>query len=367
VDLDLARVRAFVVVADEGHFGRAAAALSVSQQGLSKRVARLEAELGVRLLARSAAGVSLTAAGRRFLPPARRLLAAGDLAVAVARRVERALRVDVWGHLYAPLRTVRQALEHAPGLDPELGRARDLPSAVSALSRGEIDVGFGRVHPGDADRALDGIARRLVRLEPLDAVVSAGHPLAGRDSVRPADLAGSTLVLPAAASRLDYLARFADRFGVADRAAGPNLGLAEFLDRIAAGPRSFSLLPADLPPPAGIGVTAIPIVEPTPLYAWSLIWRRGEHHPRLAELLAAFDAAGRSSRWLEFRPGADWLPEPDLAEAARASAVRQDPEAAGRGRVTVDDLDRRPRPPPDADPRDAGEPDPAAGAIDVHP
>ena len=56
MDLDLARVRAFVAVADEGHFGRAAAALSVSQQGLSKRVARLEAELGVRLLTRSAGG-----------------------------------------------------------------------------------------------------------------------------------------------------------------------------------------------------------------------------------------------------------------------------------------------------------------------
>src|ERR1700733_3690362 len=100
VDLDLARVRAFVAVADEGHFGRAAAALSVSQQGLSKRVARLEAELGGQLLTRGAAGVSRTGAGRRFLPPARRLPAVGDLAAAAARRQERALRIDVWGHLY---------------------------------------------------------------------------------------------------------------------------------------------------------------------------------------------------------------------------------------------------------------------------
>src|SRR6202453_3412748 len=68
VDLDLTRVRAFVTVADEGHFGRAAAALSVSQQGLSKRVARLEAELGVRLLTRArgqqqSRGVTLNDAG----------------------------------------------------------------------------------------------------------------------------------------------------------------------------------------------------------------------------------------------------------------------------------------------------------------
>jgi DNA-binding transcriptional LysR family regulator len=281
VDLDLGRVRAFVTVADERHFGRAAAALSVSQQGLSKRVARLEAELGVRLLTRSAAGISLTGAGRRFLGPARRLLAAGDLAAAAARHEERTLRIDIWGHLYAPMRTVRQALEHAPDLEVELGRARDLPAALSALSRGEIDVGFGRVHPSGAGDGLDGIARRLVRLEPLDAVLGEGHPLAGRESLRPAELAGSTLVLPAAAGRLDYLGRFADR----------------------------------------AGVTTIPIVEPTPLYAWSLIWRRDDHHPRLAELLESFAAAGRASRWLEYRPGADWLPDPDLPEGAGPPAT----------------------------------------------
>jgi DNA-binding transcriptional LysR family regulator len=323
VDLDLARVRAFVAVADEGRFGRAAAVLSVSQQGLSKRVARLEAELGVRLLTRSAAGVELTGAGRRFLAPARSLLAAGDLAAAAARLQERTLRIDVWGHLYAPMRTVRQALDHAPGLDVELGRARDLPAALSALSRGEIDAGFGRVHPRGAGDGLDEMAHRLVRLEPLDAVLGVGHALADRDWLRPADLAASTLVLPAAAQRLDYLARFADRFGIASCSEGPNLGLTEFLERIRTGRDCFSLLPADLPPPPEAGVAAIPIVDPTPLYAWSLIWRRDDHHPRLAELLESFGAAGRASRWLEFRPGADWLPDPDLAQAGRP------PTAAG--------------------------------------
>jgi DNA-binding transcriptional LysR family regulator len=315
VDLDLARVRAFVAVADEGHFGHAAAVLSVSQQGLSKRVARLEVELGVRLLTRNVTGVSLTEAGRRFLGPARRLLAAADFAAAAVRQEQRPLRIDVWSHLYAPMRTVRQALDHAPDLGVEVGRARDLPAVISSLSRGEIDAGFGRVHPADGEAGLDEMAHRLVRLEPLDAVLSADHPLAGRESIRPPDLSASTLVLPAAPQRLDYLMRFADRFGIASRSDGPNLGLEDFLERVRTSPDSFSLLPADLPLGPGARVATIPIVDPTPLYAWSLIWHREDHHPRLGELLGSFGAAGRASRWLEFRPEADWLPDADRPEA----------------------------------------------------
>jgi len=315
VDLDLARVRAFVVVADEGHFGHAAAVLSVSQQGLSKRVARLEAELGVRLLTRNVSGVSLTEAGRRFLGPARRSLAAADLAAASVRQEQRALRIDVWSHLYAPMRTVRQALDHVPDLAVEVGRARDLPAVISALSRGEIDAGFGRVYPAGEGAAFDEMAHRLVRLEPLDAVLSADHPLAGRESIRPADLSASTLVLPASPRRLDYLMRFAGRFGIGRRSDVPNLGLEDFLKRVRTSPDSFSLLPADLPLGPGARVATTPIVDPTPLYAWSLIWRREDHHLQLDELLEAFGAAGRASRWLEFRPEADWLPDADRAEA----------------------------------------------------
>src|SRR5260370_15455421 len=145
--LDLARLRACVAVVDEAHFGRAAEALSISQQAVSKRVARLEADLGFRLLTCDANGVTLTAAGRRFLEPARRALAAGELATAAARGEERPLRVDVWGHLFAPMRTVRQALHHASDLDVELGQGRDLPALLSGLPRGEIHTRVGKVHP----------------------------------------------------------------------------------------------------------------------------------------------------------------------------------------------------------------------------
>jgi DNA-binding transcriptional LysR family regulator len=323
VDLELARVRAFVAVTDEGHFGRAAAVLSISQQALSKRVARLEAELGARLLDRGGTGTELTEAGRRFLDPARRLLAAADTAAAALTGADQPLRVGVWGHLYQPMRTVRAALARAPNLDVEIGRERDLPAVAGALRRGEIDVGFGRVH-GEDELGRAGLAQRPVRLEPVDAILGVGHLLAGREQLRPAELAGSTLMFPAARGRLDFLTQFADRFGIVIREYGTtNTGLVDFIATVRASSSAFSLLPADVDAP----IETVPLTGPVPLYAWSLIWRREDNHPCLPQLLEAFAAVGRESRWLEYRQHEDWLPgkdraEPDTDQAHPGRALR---------------------------------------------
>ncbi len=85
MDLDLAQVRAFLAAAEELHFGRAADRLFLTQQALSKRIARLENELGVQLFTRDARAVQFTEAGRRFLAPARQALADADRAVEAAR------------------------------------------------------------------------------------------------------------------------------------------------------------------------------------------------------------------------------------------------------------------------------------------
>src|SRR6187401_2236715 len=75
MDLDLRSVRYFVAVADELHFGRAAAKLYLSQPALSKQIRKLEEQLGTQLLARDTRHVTLTARGQRFLIEARQLLA----------------------------------------------------------------------------------------------------------------------------------------------------------------------------------------------------------------------------------------------------------------------------------------------------
>ncbi|MET8862720.1 LysR substrate-binding domain-containing protein [Nonomuraea sp. NPDC004580] len=187
----------------------------------------------------------------------------------------------------------------------ELGHGRDLPSVITALLHGHIDAAFGRVHaPLPA-----GLTHRLVRLEPVDAVLHADHPLAEVPAIRPAQLSDGLLWTPGALHRLDFLHRFATAFGVHRHAEGPNLGLDRLLADLAADPRRFTLLPADLPLPPHPKIRPVPLIDPTPLYAWSLLWRGDGGHPLLGSLLSAFVREAERNRWLDYDPARDWLPE----------------------------------------------------------
>lgn len=312
MDLDLALVRAFAVTAETLHFGRAADRLGTSQQALSKRVARLETMLAARLFEREG-GTRLTEAGERFLPAAHEALAAGERAVAAVTGGGPVVRIDTWGHLYAPMRTIAQAVRALDTVRLEPGPGRDWPSVAAALLRGDTDLGFGRVHSlaGGLDA---GLTARLARLEPVDAVVSVSHPLADAAELRPSDLRDSTLWCPAELTRLDFLRRFADDFQITRRQDGPNLGLDHLVQHIRADASCFTLFPADAPLPDRTGLRSIPLVEPTPLYAWSLAWRTAHRHPLLDTLLRGFAETGRTRRWLDYTPQRDWLPDTDHAK-----------------------------------------------------
>src|SRR3954447_6480021 len=89
MDLELRHLRYFVAVAEELHFGRAAARLHMAQPPLSQQIRRLEAIAGARLLDRTSRSVALTPAGDAVLTRARPLLAAADESVAEAARIGR--------------------------------------------------------------------------------------------------------------------------------------------------------------------------------------------------------------------------------------------------------------------------------------
>jgi DNA-binding transcriptional LysR family regulator len=87
MNIELRHLRYFVAVAEELHFGRAAARLNISQPPLSQQIQILEQQVGARLLARTNRSVSLTAAGKQFLIDSRQILSMVDDAAARAERL----------------------------------------------------------------------------------------------------------------------------------------------------------------------------------------------------------------------------------------------------------------------------------------
>src|ERR671920_3121 len=83
----LEQLRGFLAVAEELHFGRAAARLNMTQPPLSRQIQKLEKALGVELMERDNRRVTLTAAGAAFLAEARRLVVAADRAPVTAQRI----------------------------------------------------------------------------------------------------------------------------------------------------------------------------------------------------------------------------------------------------------------------------------------
>ncbi|HEY3465962.1 MAG TPA: LysR substrate-binding domain-containing protein [Amycolatopsis sp.] len=183
--MELRTLRYFVAVAEELHFGRAAARLHMSQPPLSRAIKQLEADVGAVLLVRSATGVTLTAAGAALLDEARALL---DQAERARVRVAGAatLTVGILGDSADPgaTRLADAYREKHPDVEVRV-RDTDLTDPTCGLRAGAVDVALTR-GPFDAT----GLTVHELRADPVGAVLRADDPLAGRANLALADLAG---------------------------------------------------------------------------------------------------------------------------------------------------------------------------------
>ncbi|MCT9933518.1 LysR family transcriptional regulator [Planotetraspora sp. A-T 1434] len=296
MDLDMALIRAFIVCAEELHFGRAAERLSMTQQALSKRIAKLESGLGTTMFDRSTRSVALTDAGQRFLLPAREALAAADAAVAAMQGSPRSLRVDVLHERLAPAVLTRRLIEEAPAIPVELSSRRTLTLTVPALLRGEIDLTFGRI-VGRQSRTL---SHRLIRLEPLMVVVDTEHPLAALDAVRPADLAefGLWTSTPDSASEWSGLvSHLAQSFGCALRFPNVDNVTAEEILRWSRDRGPAFLTGTDVRNPEDPRLRVVDLVDPMPVYPWSLVWRTAERHPLVRHAVSVLTELSAKDGW----------------------------------------------------------------------
>lgn len=179
-------LRYFVAVAEERHFGRAAARLHMSQPPLSRAIKRLETHLGVVLLHRSATGVALTPAGATALEEARTLLRQADqMRVRVAAVAGTAtITVGMLAGSADPgaMRLAVAYRREHPGVEVCI-RETDLTDPTCGLRAGLVDVALTR---GPFDEK--GLAVHALRADRVGALLRADDPLAHRDSLELADL-----------------------------------------------------------------------------------------------------------------------------------------------------------------------------------
>lgn len=290
--MELVWLNAFVAVAEELHFGRAATRLHVAPSPLSQTIRRLERHLGVRLLERTTRTVALTAAGESFLRHAREVLADVDL----AERAARARGEDVYGTVQVSFsgalnaatlpRLVKAMHQRHPHVALTLTARLATAEAIDRLGRGEVDLAFVGL---PVDTSL--VAARAILDERLDLVVPVGHPLVGRRRVALPALAGESFVaMPthpgSALSEVTYgaFARHGIRPHIAQEVNDPYL----LLGLVAAGV-GVALVPSGMRPLLPEGVVRVGLADGDVRLVSALAWRPEAVTPALAVVLTVAD------------------------------------------------------------------------------
>ncbi|GGX89998.1 LysR family transcriptional regulator [Streptomyces fructofermentans] len=306
-------LRAFLAVAEDLHFTRAAARLYVAQQALSRDVRRLERELGAELFVRSTRQVALTPEGERLLPYARRALQAQDELLAAFRGpdTERPLLVDVNTPGLVSGRVLALARELAPDCELMSRFESGLTGAAGELLAGRLDASFGRF------AGLDPVLRaRLdhqpVRYEPMAVILPEDHRLAPLDAVPLAALAGEQVYAGAGNPRTlewtDLARQLFEGRGIEVAAPAPLAVGADEFQRIMAKTRTPVLAVCDFPAmPTSV---LRPLVDPVPLSPVSLVWRKGLVHRGITALRTAAARLADAEGWLK-RPAEGWIPATD--------------------------------------------------------
>lgn len=180
-------IAAFLAVAEELNFRRAAERLHIAQPALSQQIQALERDLKVTLFDRTTRSVSLTDAGAAFYQPAQRVMREVAAARVAATQGDAGGSVSVGftrssTHDMLP-RLARAVQEKAPHLRLHLRGAVQATEGIAALRADELDLAFVREAPAD-----DQISTRIVRLDYLSALIPQGHAQAEHDSISIGDL-----------------------------------------------------------------------------------------------------------------------------------------------------------------------------------
>jgi DNA-binding transcriptional LysR family regulator len=296
--VELRQLRYFVTLAEELHFGRAAAREHIVQSALSQQLQRLERELGVRLLERSTHHVALTAAGALFLAEARQILARVERAAEVARSAVEAAATLRVGIIDASYDSMPQILHEVQAKNPQLVIHQveaSVPEQYQQLLDGRLDVGIGR-----AVLAPPGVGSYLFRNDPLGVLVPDGHRFTLLDGVPVATLAQEPLLLAEHAQAPEFNQFVVEMCRSAGFTPAVYEGTVESIraaaDLVAAG-RCLYCVPSScisaLP-----GTIWRPLIEPASHYPWSILWRASDTSEHARAVVTCAQAMSQRLGWL---------------------------------------------------------------------
>jgi LysR family transcriptional regulator, hydrogen peroxide-inducible genes activator len=278
-----------VAVAEQRHFGRAAARCFVSQPTLSAQLKKLEQSLGVQLIERAPNKVALTAAGEEIVARARRIIEASDEVVALARN----RRDPLAGKLrVALLPTI------GPYLLPHIAPAirRSLPRLELRLYEYQTAPLLEKLHGGELDAGIlalpvprEGLAARELYREAFTVALPERHPLARRAALRVADLKNETLLLLEEGHCLrDQALEVCGRVGLRDAQDFRATSLETLRQMVATG-AGVTLLPELAGRGAyrsARGVALRTFAKPVPQRHIGVVWRKSSARREAIEALA---------------------------------------------------------------------------------
>ncbi len=275
--VDLKLIQAFVLVAEELHFTRAAERLGVAQPVMSQWIRKLEAEFGQPLIERTTRTVRLTAAGSAALPHARQVVDA-------ARLLERAIDHEgtsvlgsvTLGYAGASSRPwlpgiARAVRRQAPGVDLRLQSMVYAGAAPSLVAAGDLDLAFSR-----RPQTYTGLVDRVFEYERVLVGLSTDHPLAGQEEIRLIELAQDPWVMfPAhqGSSVRDMGLRLASQAGFTPRIVQEAPDSYTILGLVAAGV-GVTITLSSLEHVATPGLKLVPLAGPARYLTATILHRR---------------------------------------------------------------------------------------------
>lgn len=281
--MEIKTLRSFVAVAINKNFSAAARELNTVQPAISRQIAALEEELGVRLFLRNTREVSLTPAGESLLPDARAILASESAAKDQARRAGQGLtgRLRI-GYLSPACFTFIPQLVQAfaaqfPQVEVSL-RDMTVRQQLDAFETDRIDVGFSRALPKPYQKDL--IAEDIYQ-DILIAVLPGSHPLAESNSLHLSQLEAESFILFSrheAAGMFDQIIGVFQQEKIVPTISSQPERMQVLLTEVAAG-LGVSIAPACVRNMYTQGCAFVPIIGEKPSIATQLHYRSGELTP----------------------------------------------------------------------------------------